>query len=143
MSQSALNSPNQVTSTDINCPNCSFINPGSAKFCIECGTRLATICTRCQANNPHLGKFCLECGTPLVSQHPHQSPHRPFGIEAGHSPYRQPAERRHLTVMFCDLVGSTALSEQLDPEELRDLVQKYQQTCADVLMRVEAILLNI
>jgi predicted ATPase/class 3 adenylate cyclase len=39
--------------------------------------------------------------------------------------------------MFCDLVGSTALSEQLDPEELRDLVQKYQQTCANILMKLE------
>jgi predicted ATPase/class 3 adenylate cyclase len=58
-------------------------------------------------------------------------------MAGGHSPYRQPAERRHLTVMFCDLVGSTALSEQLDPEELRDLVQKYQQTCADILMRLD------
>src|SRR5580693_2008100 len=33
-----------------------------------------------------------------------------------------PAERRHLTVMFCDLVGSTALSSQLDPEDLRDVI---------------------
>ena len=36
-------------------------------------------------------------------------------------------ERRQLTVMFCDLVGSTALSERLDPEELRDLVHAYQR----------------
>ena len=36
------------------------------------------------------------------------------------------AERRQLTVMFCDLVGSTELSHSLDPEELRDIVQAYQ-----------------
>ncbi len=47
------------------------------------------------------------------------------------------AERRQLTVMFCDLVGSTALSEQLDPEELRDIVQRYQKTCADVIRRYD------
>jgi len=45
------------------------------------------------------------------------------------------AERRQLTVMFCDLVGSTALSEQLDPEELREVVRAYQQTCAAVIGR--------
>lgn len=46
-------------------------------------------------------------------------------------------ERRHLTVMFCDLVGSTALSEQFDPEELRDLVRAYQQNCIAVISRFD------
>jgi len=54
-------------------------------------------------------------------------------------PNTQPpeAERRQLTVMFCDLVGSTALSEQLDPEELREVTRAYQQTCAGVISRFE------
>lgn len=47
------------------------------------------------------------------------------------------AERRQLTVMFCDLVGSTALSTQLDPEELREVVQAYQHTCAQIIARHE------
>ncbi len=46
-------------------------------------------------------------------------------------------ERRQLTVMFCDLVGSTALSEQLDPEELREVVRAYQEACAGVISRFE------
>jgi class 3 adenylate cyclase len=45
------------------------------------------------------------------------------------------AERRQLTVMFCDLVGSTALSAQLDPEDYRAVVQQYQQTCTAVIQR--------
>jgi predicted ATPase/class 3 adenylate cyclase len=45
------------------------------------------------------------------------------------------AERRQLTVMFCDLVGSTALSERLDPEEWREVVRAYQQACAAVVSR--------
>jgi len=45
------------------------------------------------------------------------------------------AERRQLTVMFCDLVGSTALSAQLDPEELREVVRAYHETCAEVISR--------
>jgi predicted ATPase/class 3 adenylate cyclase len=44
-------------------------------------------------------------------------------------------ERRQLTVMFCDLVGSTPLSEQLDPEELRDLIRAYQHACSKVITR--------
>ena len=46
-------------------------------------------------------------------------------------------ERRQLTVMFCDLVGSTALSEQLNPEELHQMVRAYQHTCAEVITRYE------
>src|SRR4051812_16035542 len=47
------------------------------------------------------------------------------------------AERRQLTVMFCDIVGSTALAERLDPEELRDLLQRYRKTCRDVVARYD------
>ena len=47
------------------------------------------------------------------------------------------AERRQLTVMFCDLVGSTALSRRLDPEDLRSLMQAYQEVCRQVVDRYE------
>jgi class 3 adenylate cyclase len=46
-------------------------------------------------------------------------------------------ERRQLTVMFCDLVGSTALSEKLDPEELRSLLHAYRTRCGDVIARYD------
>ncbi len=49
----------------------------------------------------------------------------------------QEAERRQITVMFCDLVGSTALSEKLDPEDLRSLMQDYQKACGGVIERYE------
>jgi len=56
------------------------------------------------------------------------SPTPPQGAEA---------ERRQLTVLFCDLVDSTALSSQLDPEDLREVVRAYQETCAKVIARFE------
>ena len=46
-------------------------------------------------------------------------------------------ERRQLTVMFCGLVGSTALSEKLDPEELRSLLHNYRTVCGEVIARYE------
>ena len=49
----------------------------------------------------------------------------------------QGGERRQLTVMFCDLVGSTALSEKLDPEELRSLLHAYRTLCGDVIARYD------
>ncbi|MCZ7659853.1 MAG: AAA family ATPase [Xanthobacteraceae bacterium] len=48
---------------------------------------------------------------------------------------RPDAERRQLTVMFCDLVGSTALSTQLDPEDMRDVIRAYQDACTKVIAR--------
>ena len=47
------------------------------------------------------------------------------------------AERRQLTVMFCDLVGSTRLSTDLDPEDLRDVIRAYQSTCTEAIQRYE------
>jgi class 3 adenylate cyclase/predicted ATPase len=47
------------------------------------------------------------------------------------------AERRHLTILFCDLVGSTALTGRLDPEDYREVVRTYHQTCAEVLQRFD------
>src|SRR5215831_671428 len=63
----------------------------------------------------------------------------------GYSPQGQPrstsrrseAERRQLTVLFCDLVDSTALASQLDPEDLREVVRAYQEACAKVIARYE------
>jgi predicted ATPase/class 3 adenylate cyclase len=53
------------------------------------------------------------------------------------APHPPDAERRQLTVLFCDLVDSTALSSQLDPEDLREVVRAYQDTCAKVIARFE------
>lgn len=47
------------------------------------------------------------------------------------------AERRQLTILFCDLVGSTALSANLDPEDMRDVIRGYQDTCAGVITRFD------
>jgi class 3 adenylate cyclase len=47
------------------------------------------------------------------------------------------AERRQLTVLFCDLVDSTSLASQLDPEDLREVVRAYQDTCTKVIARFE------
>jgi len=53
------------------------------------------------------------------------------------APQTPEAERRQLTVLFCDLVDSTVLASQLDPEDLRAVVRVYQETCAKVITRFE------
>jgi hypothetical protein len=53
------------------------------------------------------------------------------------APQNTDAERRQLTMMFCDLVDSTKLSSQLDPEEYRDVVRAYQRVCTEVIHRYD------
>jgi class 3 adenylate cyclase/predicted ATPase len=63
------------------------------------------------------------------------SPSMPAPIPAAMPAVESGAERRHITVMFCDLVGSTEMSARLDPEDLRDTFRTYQQACAEVIDR--------
>src|SRR5438445_10125668 len=78
---------------------------------------------------------------PFVPQDATPAPAPP--VEAGpaatvvHTPHVPEAERRQLTVMFCDLVDSTALASQLDPEDLREVIRAYQTACAEVIQRFE------
>jgi class 3 adenylate cyclase len=58
-------------------------------------------------------------------------------VAARDAPAPAVAERRQLTVMFCDLVGSTALSTRFDPEDLRELIGDYHRTVADVVRSLD------
>jgi class 3 adenylate cyclase len=63
---------------------------------------------------------------------------RPAGATSLARPSRQDtAERRQLTVMFCDLAGSTALSARLDPEDMRQVIRAYQDACSGVIARYD------
>ncbi|MCZ6678256.1 MAG: AAA family ATPase [Candidatus Poribacteria bacterium] len=126
------------------CLNCEFDNPEGMKFCGRCGTKLANICPACEFANPSEFQFCGKCGTKL-EQETAPSPTEVKPVEPSPSAQElstslsttSEAERRQITVMFCDLVGSTALSARLDPEELRDVVREYQAVCAQVIARYE------
>jgi class 3 adenylate cyclase len=84
-------------------------------------------CPSCEAEVP-AGRFCVECGHRLAGAE-QPGPDRP-------APASSPeAERRQLTVMFCDLVGSTALSATLDPEDTREVIRAYQDACAGAVTR--------
>ena len=78
-------------------------------------------CGNCRQDNPAGTKFCGHCGTPLRA--------------AERATTADTAELRQLTVMFCDLVGSTALSESLDPEDLREVTGTYQAVCEAAIRR--------
>src|SRR5262245_33725914 len=111
------------------------------KFCGECGHALQNLCAQCGFENPARFKFCGACGTSLASQtltpSPPQEQSTPQVAVSAPEPRSPDAERRQLTVMFCDLVDSTRLSSQLDPEDWRDVVRAYQRVCTDVIQRYD------
>src|ERR1700730_11565676 len=59
---------------------------------------------------------------------------------AGAASEEDAAERRQLTVMFCDLAGSTALSARLDPEDMRQVIRAYQDACSGVIARYDGFI---
>src|SRR5215510_12660230 len=113
----------------MNCPRCHAENREGARFCRECGALFAPVCASCGATLEAGSKFCDRCGAPLAST--------PADVAEVVRDSKSPAEaeRRQLTVMFCDLVGSTELAGRLDPEVLREVVRSYQQVCAEVIGR--------
>jgi class 3 adenylate cyclase/predicted ATPase len=111
------------------CSKCGSDNRQGRKFCADCGAALAATCTKCGAVNEPNEKFCGECGAALaeatVPKPPEVTPIAGSGD----------GERRHLTVLFCDLVGSTEIASRLDPEEWRETVSGYHRAAAEVINR--------
>ena len=89
------------------CPSCGFLNP-PFKFCGECGKSLGD--TSHSRQVPTVGTAVMEQALP------------------------HGAERRQLTVLFCDIVDSTVFTEQLDPEELRNLLEVYRTCIMEVVL---------
>ena len=103
------------------CIRCGIENPASFRFCSNCGTQLGQACPKCGFENPAGSKFCGGCGTRLAEVRAEDAR----------------GERRQLTVLFCDMVGATALSQLLDPEDLRELIVSYQKVCGDAVLTHE------
>jgi class 3 adenylate cyclase len=114
------------------CTGCGLENPQGKKFCTQCGTPFSKLCPKCGAENPPISRFCGDCGTIQI-----ETPATPAGDAASIQKHRAQGERRHLTVMFCDLVGSTEIAHKLDPEEWRDLVASYQRAASTAIERFD------
>ena len=88
-------------------------------------------CATCGVDNAPSSKFCANCGKPLAT---------PGGAQAG--PILTAETRKVITVIFADLVGSTALTERLDPEEARGVVGKFYDAVQRAVERFEGTVAN-
>src|ERR1700719_3417384 len=111
------------------CAKCNCDNTADARYCNQCAAPLNRACPECAHPNAPDAKFCSQCAAALDTTGPIRTK-----AEAADSPT---GERRHLTVLFCDLVGSTAIAAQLDPEQWRETVAGYHRAAAEAIMRFD------
>ena len=127
------------------CPRCQRENPPQAKFCLECGARVALTCTKCRSELPAGAKFCLECGEPVASQAateprftspeaytPKHLAERILGSKAALE-----GERKQVTVLFADLKASMELLADRDPEEARKILDPVLEMMMEAVHRYE------
>ena len=124
------------------CPGCNAAVRDGAKFCGKCGAALPRGCAACGHINASDDRFCSECGAGLVPKGAQPAP----PVQASAAPRRAakphepaPAERRQITVLFSDMVGSSALSTRLDPEEQREVVGAFQTACAGAIKDLDGM----
>ena len=114
------------------CPKCQFANPDAVNFCVECGAKLEIICPDCGCGNSLSHKFCGKCGRKLTL--PTEATPKDLSFDEKLTKIQRylpkgltekilaqrnriEGERKHVTVMFCDMEGFTQLSERLGPED--------------------------
>ena len=107
------------------CPVCGAEHGAGARFCASCGASLSLACTHCGAAMAPGDLFCSQCGNRVAAAVPTVAPvvsQAPTRESAG-TGHRE--ERKLVTFLFADVAGSTALADHLDPEQLREVMQRY------------------
>jgi class 3 adenylate cyclase len=106
------------------CPLCGFENAPGRRFCGECGRPLSVVCPVCGSPNDPV-RFCGQCGSPLAEA---------VG-EVARGPAAPTSERRLVSILFADLVGFTAQAEAQDPDEVREFLSRYFDSCRTLIGR--------
>ncbi len=138
------------------CPSCNYLNREKSRFCKECGAKLVLVCPKCGNKLDLEAKFCDECGYNLKL--PAEAEEKPSLVEKVTEEFQDKAlrhipknlaekilnnraslegERKQVTVLFADVSGFTSLSEKLDPEEVRALINRCFEIIIEEVHRYE------
>jgi class 3 adenylate cyclase/tetratricopeptide (TPR) repeat protein len=113
------------------CPRCQTENPHGAWFCGECGTSFAARCAACGAVNPSENRYCGQCGAALADGGP------PTGLaEPGEAAAALTGEFKRVSMLFCDIVDSTGLTERIGAEALHELLRRFLDGAIAVVNRL-------
>jgi len=129
------------------CPKCQFENREGAKFCLECGDKFKLACPECKKILPHAAKFCDECGCNLQ---PDKTTSAEISEQASADSLSTKklssddaaivGERKHVTVLFSDLTGYTAMSEKLDPEEVKEITSQIFNEISKIISNYDGFI---
>ena len=114
------------------CPGCQSENPADARFCNKCGGQFEIACPKCKRANPPDSNFCNGCGHPLEQNEQPVEKSEPGPSTGG--------ERKHVTVLFSDLSGYTAMSEKLDPEEVKEIMTRVFDRIKGVIAKYDGFI---
>lgn len=136
----------------MDCSRCHNANPEGAKFCMSCGNPLTAVCPECGAELPAEALFCLNCGHKLAQteSEPAQVRLEQYipkdllaKLEAARTTGGIQGERRVVTMLFCDVTGSTAAAERLDPEEWAQIMNGAFEHLIAPIYRYEGTLARL
>lgn len=118
----------------LTCWNCGSENVAGAKFCANCGKPQKPSCPECGAEVAEGVKFCANCGIPLGAK---------TGPTVDSGSILTAEARKVITVIFVDMVGSTAVTERFDPEEAREIFGKFYTVVQHAVERFEGSVANL
>ncbi|HSF83412.1 MAG TPA: SpoIIE family protein phosphatase [Anaerolineales bacterium] len=133
------------------CIHCQVDNPATALFCLNCGSALISRCTKCHRELPSGARFCMNCGKPVLNgERADQERYINFAVTAPaplvekvRAAARLTKERRTVTAMFVDIVGSTALAEQVGKKTWTGIFNKACDLSCSVIYRYEGTIARL
>ena len=122
----------------VRCPRCRHENPDEARFCVHCGAQLAISCAGCGTVQPPGARFCPECGRAAAAT-PVPASYTPRHISEQILAVRGSVEgeRKQVSVLFCDIVASSALAAELGPEEFHLVIDRFFRAALAEVHRYE------
>ncbi|MEW5908711.1 MAG: adenylate/guanylate cyclase domain-containing protein, partial [Thermodesulfobacteriota bacterium] len=130
------------------CPKCQFDNSEGSNFCGGCRHKFDLICPKCGVFNSAENKFCNECGSDLkpVKEFPDKitgtliQPVSPSKETIGTDIPSAASERKYVTVLFSDITGYTAMSEKLDPEEVKEITSRIFSNISKIIGKYDGFI---
>ena len=132
------------------CPTCQHPNPPEAAFCMNCGTKLTRACANCGTVLPAAARFCMNCGQPVSVRTATDEARLAQLAAATPAPLADKmhaahvaGERKLVTALFADVVGSTALAEQMDAEEWTAIMNRAFDQLSPAIYRYEGTIARL